>query len=244
MGKKIAVISDIHSNNQALEAVLNDISIRGIDTIYNLGDSLYGPLDPRGTVENLMKYSMVHIMGNCDRLLFEQNESLNETVNFVKRNLTTEHLSWLKQHSNTVIVDDIFLCHGTPESDEIYLLEEMTKDGGKLKDLSEISESLKNVEQDVILCGHSHIPRIVYLPDGKLIVNPGSVGLPAYSDSLPIPHKMESGSPYAKYTVLEKKSTSWLFEQINVPYDWEKASEIALKNARPDWAKSLNSGWS
>ncbi len=47
-----------------------------------------------------------------------------------------------------------------------------------------------------------------------MVVNPGGVGLPAYRDVLPIPHKMESGSPYANYTIIEKGSNHWLIEQI------------------------------
>lgn len=241
--QKIAVISDIHGNNLALEAVLQDISRRGIDTIFNLGDSLYGPLDPLGTFKQLIKHKMVHILGNCDRMLLEPvHYSSASTLQDVKRILTKEHLNWLKQHPTKVVIDDILLCHGTPDSDDIYLLEEMTEVGGILKSPTEIMESIQNVEQSVILCGHSHIPRIVYLPNGKLVVNPGSVGLPAYKDDIPIPHKMESGSPNANYTVMKRESNQWLIEQINVPYDWERASKVAIQNNRKDWAKSLRSG--
>ena len=45
----------------------------------------------------------------------------------------------------------------------------------------------------------THIPRVVYLANGfKIVINPGSVGLPAYKDELPVVHKMESGTPHAK----------------------------------------------
>lgn len=243
MEQKIAIISDIHGNNLALKAVLQDITSRGIDKIVNLGDSLFGPLDPLGTYKQLIKYKMVHIMGNCDRILLEPvNNSPQTTLYQIKQVLTEEHLNWIKQLPSSVVIDDILLCHGTPDSDEAYLLEEMTEAGGILKSPLEIMESLQHVEQSVILCGHSHIPRIVYLPNGKLIVNPGSVGLPAYKDDLPIPHKMESGSPYANYTIMKKESNQWLIEQINVPYDWEGASKVAIQNNRIDWAKSLISG--
>lgn len=182
-------------------------------------------------------------MGNCDRILLEPvNNSPQTTLYQIKQVLTEEHLNWIKQLPSSVVIDDILLCHGTPDSDEAYLLEEMTEAGGTLKSPLEIMKSLQHVEQSVILCGHSHIPRIVYLPNGKLIVNPGSVGLPAYKDDLPIPHKMESGSPYANYTIMKKESNQWLIEQINVPYDWEGASKVAIQNNRIDWAKSLISG--
>jgi putative phosphoesterase len=240
MEEKIAIISDIHGNKEALQAVLYDISSRKVDRIFNLGDSLYGPLDPAGTVQILMEYKMAHIMGNCDRLLFEPSE--NPTVNFVKNRLTRDQLNWLKQHPATVVFDDLLLCHGTPESDEVYLLEEMTEEGKTLKSLLDIETSLKDVKQNVIICGHTHIPRVVYLANGKIVVNPGSVGLPAYHDDLPKPHKMESDSPHAKYAILKKFSGQWSIELINVPYNWEKAAECAAINGRDDWGKSLLSG--
>ncbi|EJR50417.1 hypothetical protein TU49_06790 [Bacillus cereus] len=66
---KIAIISDVHGNSHALQAVLKDLERRKVEMIINLGDSVYGPLDPLGTIEILMKNEMVHIKGNCDRML-------------------------------------------------------------------------------------------------------------------------------------------------------------------------------
>ncbi|MBE2978662.1 metallophosphoesterase family protein [Priestia megaterium] len=241
--QRIAIISDIHGNSLALEAVLSDISHRGINAIFNLGDSLYGPLDPLGTFKLLMEHNITHIMGNCDRMIVDSSDNdSSSTINYVKRSLTIEALDWLQQHSRSLIIDDIFLCHGTPHSDEVYLLEEMTEEGATLKSSKDIINALEGVEQDVVLCGHSHIPRTLYLPNGKLIINPGSVGLPAYIDGLPIPHKMESGSPHANYTIIEKRSTNWLVDQISVPYHWEKAAAMAEINQRQDWADALRMG--
>lgn len=58
---KIAIISDVHGNSHALQAVLKDLERRKVEMIINLGDSVYGPLDPLGTIEILMKNEMVHI---------------------------------------------------------------------------------------------------------------------------------------------------------------------------------------
>lgn len=242
MKQKIAIISDIHGNSFALEAVLKDISRRNVDLIFNLGDSVYGPLDPIGTIKILMKHKMNHIRGNCDRMLWELVQDSSVTLNEVKKLLTTEYLNWLKEHPSQYIMEDILFCHGTPDSDEIYLLENMTEEGGILKTTDEIMKHLQNIEQKIIVCGHTHIPRVVYLPDGKVVINPGSVGLPAYKDDLPILHKMESGSPHANYVVMEKESERWIIEQISLPYDWEKAAESAGCNGRNDWAVALRTG--
>jgi predicted phosphodiesterase len=66
----------------------------------------------------------------------------------------------------------------------------------------ELQKELIGVNQQMILCGHSHIPRIVYLSAGKLIANPGSVGLPEYEDDLPHKHAIEAGSPHARYSII------------------------------------------
>lgn len=130
---KIAIISDVHGNSHALKAVLEDIKHRKAEMIINLGDSLYGPLDPLGTIEILMKNEMIHIKGNCDRMLWEPIQGQSATLTFVQNQLTENHIDWLQQHPSQYIVDDILFCHGTPTSDEVYLLEEMDENGAVLK---------------------------------------------------------------------------------------------------------------
>src|SRR5262249_6188203 len=127
--------------------------------------------------------------------------------------------------------------------DSPYLLEQVEASGSVvLRSTGEIEANVADIAQPVILCGHSHLPRTVYLPQGKLIINPGSVGLPAYTMELPVPYAMESGSPHAKYVILSKVSNGWQIEHILVPYDWEQAANIALNNHRSDWAQWLATG--
>jgi diadenosine tetraphosphatase ApaH/serine/threonine PP2A family protein phosphatase len=111
-----------------------------------------------------------------------------------------------------------------------------------LNDEAYIQSQLAPVSQTIILCGHSHVPRLVQLSDGRMVINPGSVGLPAYADDKPLAHKMENGSPHARYTLLTGETTGWGVEQISVPYEWEKAAEKAKRNGRNDWAIWLESG--
>ena len=239
---KIAIISDVHGNSHALQAVLKDIARRKAEMIINLGDSVYGPLDPLGTIEILMKNKMVHIKGNCDRMLWEPIQEQSATLTFVQNQLTKNHIDWLQQQPSQFIIEDMLCCHGTPISDEVYLLEEMNKNGAILKNEKNIMDQLQNIEQKIIVCGHTHIPRVVYLANGKIVINPGSVGLPAYKDELPVMHKMESGTPHAKYVVIEKVLGEWTIEQISVPYNWEEAAELAVQQERYDWAQALKTG--
>ncbi|PFM64107.1 YfcE family phosphodiesterase [Bacillus cereus] len=239
---KIAIISDVHGNSHALKSVLKDIARHKVEMIINLGDSVYGPLDPLGTIEILMSSEMIHIKGNCDRMLWEPIQEQSTTLTFVQNQLTNNHINWLKQNPSQCIVDDILFCHGTPTSDEVYLLEEMDENGAVLKNEKVIMDQLQNIEQKIIVCGHTHIPRVVYLSDGKIIINPGSVGLPAYKDELPVLHKMESGTPHAKYVIMEKNAQDWLIEQISVSYNWEEAAQLAENSDRHDWAIALRTG--
>lgn len=239
-----AVLSDIHGNIWALEAVLADASQRGLQQCINLGDTAYGPLEPQATVDCLMKLSLFSIQGNQDRMLVEKSGvSVSPTLEYVLKALTPKRRKWLASQPATLGVgEEIFLCHGTPHSDETSLLEKLSPEGSTLKETSLIRAQLASASQAVILCGHSHIPRIVHLPNGQMIVNPGSVGLPAYSDDSPIVHKMENGSPYARYAILSKTAAGWMVEQIALPYEWRKAAKKARQHGRNDWAEWLESG--
>jgi putative phosphoesterase len=240
----IAVISDVHGNRWALEAVLADIRSREIDNIVNLGDCLYGPLDPAGTADLLMSLKIPTVRGNEDRIIHDNaNSHKSLTLDSVRKNLDKEQMKWLEALPfSTAAFDDFFLFHGTPESDMEYLLLEVEKDRVSLKSTDAIAAKLRSVESKVILCGHDHTPNSVLLPDGRFVINPGSVGLQAYTDDQPFPHAIETGSPHARYSVITKSDTGFTFESIAVPYDWETASKTALRNGRDDWAEWLKTG--
>jgi hypothetical protein len=77
---------------------------------------------------------------------------------------------------------------------------------------------------------------------GRLIVNPGSVGLPAYEDDTPEYHVMETGATHARYAILERVQGRWVAELVAVPYDYLLAADQARKNNRPDWEIALRTG--
>jgi hypothetical protein len=86
--------------------------------------------------------------------------------------------------------------HGSPRSDMEYLLEAVTPTGARPATTDEVVERLGNDrETTLLLCGHTHIQRLIQVPGGPLIVNPGSVGWPAYADDLPYPHVRSRGVP-------------------------------------------------
>lgn len=243
--KQIAVLSDIHGNSLALEAVLEDINKKKIQTIFNLGDSLYGPLDPIGTAEILIELDIPSICGNEDRILLVHSDEdfvNNPSLSYVIDIINSKILKWIKKLQKIIEYDDMVLFHGTPENDSEYFIEKLNENGVKIKSNSELETQVSEYNQDIILCGHSHIPRSIYLQNGKFIINPGSVGLPAYVDIYPYPHNMETGTPYARYCIISKEKDKWWIEDVSVPYDWNKAAAIAGKNGRLDWAKWLKHG--
>jgi len=242
---RVAVLSDIHGNRWALEAVLEDILRRDIRDLVNLGDVFYGPLDPSGTAQLLKNDSIPTVCGNQDRILLDppDEDECNPTLKYVLQSIQSDTINWLRGlEKTTVAYEFCFLCHGTPDRDDVYLLREIDEVSVSLRKPSDLMTLVSTVEQSVILCGHDHVPSSVSLPDGRLIINPGSVGLPAYCDDLHFPHVMETGTPHARYSIVSKRKTGWQVEDIAVSYDWEGAASAAVKRDRPDWAEWLRTG--
>ena len=243
---KIAVLSDIHSNVFSLEAVINDTKKRGVEQMLNLGDILYGPIAPKATYELLKEHDFITIRGNQDRQIYEafrEEIDTNPTMQFILNDLGEEPIRWTESLPfDYQLNDEIYMCHGSPTNDLQYLLENIETGFPSLRSDSEIMASLNGQSSNIILCGHTHIPRTVKTTSGQIIINPGSVGLPAYTDDEPIIHSMENYCPHASYTIIEKNETGWTVQQIKVPYDYQKAAEMAEERQRGDWRHFLNTG--
>jgi predicted phosphodiesterase len=244
-GAKIGVISDVHGNSWALEAVFKHGEASGVRHWINLGDVTWGVLDPTGTVELLQARGVLNIAGNQDREVLDRAlpDCSSVSLKFTREFSTAESLNWLAGLPATRRVGEyLFLCHGSPNSDTTYLTETVTALGSMIRPLSEVCELVSCVSQKFILCGHTHLQREVHFPDGQIVLNPGSVGLQAYSDDAPFPHVMESGSPHARYGILQRARHDWKVQMCAVEYDWETAASAANKNGRPDWARQLRTG--
>ena len=243
---RIGCLSDIHGNALALEAVLEDASRRAIDRWIDLGDSLYGPLEPLKTWRLLRSIGAASCAGNEDRLVieaFNAGNTANATARYVIENLGREPVEWLRSLPRGLSHETgIFGCHGTPASDTTYLLEDVSTGRMRLRDLESIERELAGVTAALVACGHSHYPRVVEIAGGRRIVNPGSVGLQAYNDDHPNRHVMETGGPEASYAVIELRDGRWLVEHRRVSYDHEAAASLARRNGRVDWARWLATG--
>jgi putative phosphoesterase len=239
---KLAVIADIHGNLPALDTVLADIAARGVDLTVNLGDIVSGPLFPRRTAERLMPLGFSTIRGNHERqLLTHGPDEIGASDRFAAAALTIDQKAWLASLPETLrIGDDILLVHGTPASDLDYFLETVEGDGIRPATPAEIEQRAGTVAARLILCGHTHTQRIARTADGRTIVNPGSVGVPAYRDDEP-PHKVETGSPQARYAIVEM-GDEIAVEMIALDYGWDAVADVAEVNGRPEWARALRTG--
>ena len=99
-------------------------------------------------------------------------------------------------------------------------------------DEASVTAKAEGFDYPVILCGHTHIPRAVRLRDGRLIVNPGSVGL-----------QVNHGSPDARYATIELRGGKYYPSFHAVPYDHFAAARQAEANGFPEWRDALVTGW-
>jgi len=252
---RLAALSDIHGNLAALDAVLADIARSGVDVTVNLGDILSGPLWVAETADRLMALGLPTIAGNHERqVLTFARERMIPSDSHTAATISERHRAWLTALPKTLqLTPEVLLCHGTPHDDLIYLMETTVRGyagshapGVRAATRAEVSERLGGamlgVPGALILCGHSHVPRVLQLEDGRLVVNPGSVGLQAYDDSHPHDHIIETGSPHARYALITCSAAGWQVEQRCVPYDHESAARMADVRGRRDWGDALRSG--
>lgn len=248
---RIAALSDIHGNLPALEAVLADAARLGCDLVVNLGDIVSGPLWPRETLERLVPLALPTIAGNHERQLLGDPATLAPSDAHARRVLAPGQLDWLRALPPLLRIDEVLLCHGTPGSDVDYLLDlidvESAPGPGSLRpaDATTVAARLEHPlarDAALVLCGHSHTPRLQRLADGRLACNPGSVGLPAFATDRPVPHQAGTGTPHARYALLERRDGRWQGELRAVPYPHEASAARATALGRPDWAHALRHG--
>ncbi|WHT17098.1 metallophosphoesterase family protein [Crossiella sp. CA-258035] len=182
MTRRVAVLSDIHGVLPALEAVLAEPDVRAADLIVLTGDLAAGPM-PAPTLEALAALGerAVWVRGNADRelvaLAADQSPPVPDEVSrWAARQLRPAHLDRLAglPHPVTLAIEGfgpVLFCHGTPRDDEEIVLVDSP--------LDRFDQVLSTVDDGVrtVVCGHTHMP-FARLASGRMVVNPGSVGMP------------------------------------------------------------------
>jgi predicted phosphodiesterase len=245
---RLAVVSDVHGNLAALDAVVADIAARAVDVVVNLGDLLSGALQPRETADRLMASGWPTVRGNHERQLLTLDvDRMGPSDRLAHGTITLEHRVWLSALPSTLeVVPGVLAFHGTPTDDLTYLLDTVDASGARTATTQEVLERLggyaTSPRWSLLLCGHTHLQRSLHLPTGALVVNPGSVGWPAYADDVPHPHVMQAGTPHARYAVVDDSTGRWRVDLRAVDYDWDGAARLAEGNGRPDVARALRTG--
>lgn len=248
--QRLAIVSDIHGNLPALEAVLADADARGADAVVNLGDIASGPLWPRETIAFLAARDFPTIAGNHERQVLTGTPStMGASDAYAAAQLGVAERAWLAALPAARWLDDVLLSHGRPDDDLTMWLETVDASApGGLRaatagELAERTSADAIAGATLVLCGHSHVPRLVAFDAQITIVNPGSVGLPAWRDDDDAPsYGAETGSPHARYAIAERGAAGWSVALLAVAYDWASAARRADANARPAWAHALRTG--
>lgn len=177
---RVAVITDIHGNLPALEAVLREVEAEHPDVIVSCGDVAAGPM-PAETIDLLRRLPNARfVRGNADRFLVEEFDGApiegppGVFEGWCAGQLSREQRDFLEGGEDTVSLNvdglrRVLFCHGSPRSDMEIMTVETTDD--------RVRELVSGADADVVVCGHTHMPfdRVV---DGVRVVNPGSVGMP------------------------------------------------------------------
>jgi len=243
---RIVAFSDVHGNTPALETVLRVVAELEPHLVVNLGDVASGGVDPRGTLDVLGGHpEILTIRGNHERQVLGLAGPLGASDALAAAVLTPEDIDWLAGLPPRVeLAPGVLGFHGSPDDDRQYLLETVAPDGLRQATDDEVVERLGDAygSYSLFLCGHTHLQRTRRLPDGSLVVNPGSVGWPAYTGDDPYPHSVEAGTPHARFAVLDGIGETWQVSQHAERYDVEAAVAFAEANGRDDVAYALRTG--
>ncbi len=220
---RIAVLSDIHANVQALEAVMNDIVNQQCEHVFCLGDlALAGP-QPKEVMDYVMQQqgAWTIIQGNTDKMIAQYGPEVVEFLeaqypvmaNAIADDITLlddSHRAFLEGLPPQLSLDvegcSVLLVHGSPRANNEDILPEMP--------LEEVEEIISGTKEKLILCGHTHIPCGYQTNTNQTVVNVGSVGRPM------------TEQPKACYAIIDFSQGSFEIRHRFVDYDNQTAAKI------------------
>lgn len=220
---KVAVISDIHGNFQALESVLADIQKNKCDQIFCLGDLAMAGPQPRTVLDYIMNrcQDWVIIKGNTDKMITEFDlkmydkmqkkfpvmaNALLDDVDIIEQDKKDFLASLPEQKSIMVEGVSVLLVHGSPRKINEDILPGMK--------ISEVQDIIDGVNEELILCGHTHVPCGYQTLTKQTVVNVGSVGRPM------------TGVPKANYAIFDFENGTFSVEHRVVDYDYNLAASL------------------
>ncbi len=234
---RIAVMSDVHSNIYALEAVIKDIKDRSLDLTVCVGDLVGYATFPNEVINLIRKENILTIMGNyddavgnrrivcgCDYPDPKDAENAASSLQWSVKNTTEENRKFLanipKEMTLTFEGKTITFVHGSPRMLTEYLKQ----------DSQQAKEVMDSFTGDILVCGHTHKPYYKMYED-KMLVNSGSVG------------KSKTGSPDANYVIIDIKNENVDVEIVQVAYDFEKTAKAIEESVLPnEFAEIIRTG--
>ena len=236
MNNKLAVLSDIHANYEALEAVLEDIEKSGVEKAVSLGDNIgYGP-DPSKVVSTLQMNNIRSVLGNHELAILNPelrkwfNPFAKKAINITEKMLTENAYSQISEYPETLSENDMLFVHGAPPDKVLTYLFEISPDG--------FSEIFSQYPQKFCFTGHTHQLRLVtwnglsadsvpgleqftyFDHEKRYIINSGSVGQP------------RDGDKHAKYLIFDPEIMS--LELRFIEYDRSSTRAKIIERGFPD----------
>lgn len=214
------ILSDIHGNNIALEAVLKAVSKSRYDKILVLGDNVGDGPSPDKVLDILVKQDALLINGNREELANDHFNGFSETQTALQWKFMRDSISLLTKEQRQLIAklnnqrtvnDDglsIKMVHGSPDSVRELLY---------FNDHQRLDEVLEGINEDILLCGHNHYQFAYLGPNDKLVLNPGSVGLSQRGEAF-----------RADYALLNICNGQFSFELNHTYYDGNKIKQEYL----------------
>jgi putative phosphoesterase len=214
----LAILSDIHGNLPALQAVMKDALARGCSRFISLGDVVGYYAQPGECIDLLRKHNAINILGNHDSYLVNDTNCLRSSavsviINHHKKIVAAAHLDWLKKSLSSLQEGTTLFMHGGPDDPlDQYLYT--------------VSRTIFPQGVDMLFCGHTHVQTMVNF-DSKAYCNPGSVGQP------------RDGDPRAAYASIEEGKIML----HRVEYDISKTVDV-MKSAgyEPFYYENLYKG--
>lgn len=216
---RIAIISDVHGNVKALEAVAADVHRRGpFDEVINAGDLVLGGPRPRETMDALMPERYPTVRGNTDEWVAGAPGGPGPTVAWARERLTADQLAFLQRLPLSYRVEPwdgppLVVVHATPVSTTEVLKPDAPEEI--------VARAFEQARTRTLAYGHIHRPYIRAVADG-LVVNVGSVGFPF------------DGVPRPAWAIFTLEGGRWRAEVIRVAYDQEAVAQDLLASDHPD----------
>jgi putative phosphoesterase len=176
---KVALLSDIHANSDALKSVLDEARNLGVSSLIIAGDFVGYYYNAQEVMSLLSSWKLIAVSGNHERMLSDWVQGKNHKkiitrygsgIESASKTLTDDSINWLinlpKNKEFSIDGKTIFLCHGSPWNEDEYLYPDCHK--GKI-------DKVLSYGKDLVIYGHTHYP-VVHSYNHQVIVNPGSVG--------------------------------------------------------------------